>query len=235
MTWGRARATRSSSQTWTSTRSRIWCGMSTVAGEKCESTFYLNFFGCRVSDLPDKSDLLLSAADKYDIRWSWMVNVVPFSRIQFQSKTKNNYHPKYPPKTRERSPRKSLLAIVTYKSVILFSLQRLEGRMLSVIVSQPCRWPGDLIQLSWSRSATQVWCKTDGIFLGCWYFGPLRLAQGCGVENHCHIISSCPQGRGLQPARLEDKAEGWSFEDLPVSKLFLRDTLTCCWKCWSHL
>ena len=24
--------------------------------------------GCRVSDLPDKSDLLLSAADKYDIR-----------------------------------------------------------------------------------------------------------------------------------------------------------------------
>ena len=87
MTWGRARATKSSSQTWTSTRSRIWCGMSTVAGEKCESTFYLNFFGCRVSDLPDKSDLLLSAADKYDIRWSWMVNVVPFSRIQFQSKT----------------------------------------------------------------------------------------------------------------------------------------------------
>ena len=152
----------------------------------------LNFLGCRVSDLPDKSDLLLSAADKYDIRWSWMVNVVPFSRIQFQSKTKNNYHPKYPPKTRERSPRKSLLAIVTYKSVILFSLQRLEGRMLSVIVSQPCRWPGDLIQLSWSWIATQVWCKTDGIFLGCWYFGPLRLAQGCGVENHCHIISSCP-------------------------------------------
>ena len=47
----------------------------------------LNFLGCRVSDLPDKSDLLLSAADKYDIRWSWMVNVVPFSRIQFQSKT----------------------------------------------------------------------------------------------------------------------------------------------------
>ena len=151
-----------------------------------------NFLGCRVSDLPDKSDLLLSAADKYDIRWSWMVNVVPFSRIQFQSKTKNNYHPKYPPKTRERSPWKSPLAIVTYKSAILFSLQRLEGRMLSVIVSQPCRWPGDLIQLSWSGSATQVWCKTDGIFLGCWYFGPLRLAQGCGVENHCHIISSCP-------------------------------------------
>ena len=33
-----------------------------------------SFFGqfslvCRVSDLPDKSDLLLSAADKYDIRW----------------------------------------------------------------------------------------------------------------------------------------------------------------------
>ena len=107
MTWGRARATRSSSQTWTSTRSRIWCGMSTVAGEKCERTFYLNFFGCRVSDLPDKSDLLLSAADKYDIRWSWMVNVV-----SFQSKTKNNYHPKYPPKTRERSPWKSLLAIL---------------------------------------------------------------------------------------------------------------------------
>ena len=66
-----------------------------------------NFLGCRVSDLPDKSDLLLSAADKYDIRWSWMVNVV-----SFQSKTKNNYHPKYPPKTRERSPWKSLLAIL---------------------------------------------------------------------------------------------------------------------------
>ena len=35
-----------------------------------------SFFGrfsliCRVSDLPDKSDLLLSAADKYDIRYEW--------------------------------------------------------------------------------------------------------------------------------------------------------------------
>ena len=31
-------------------------------------SFFLSLV-CRVSDLPDKSDLLLSAADKYDIRW----------------------------------------------------------------------------------------------------------------------------------------------------------------------
>ena len=233
MTWGRARATRSSSQTWTSTRSRIWCGMSTVAGEKCESTFYC-WISLAVGWATSQTSLtffwvLLTSMTSGDLEWSTSCRSAG-----------SNSNRKLPSQISPKNEGKITLEItfghfVTYKSTILFSLQRLEGRMLSVIVSEPCRWPGDLIQLSWSGSATQVWCKTDGIFLGCWYFGPLRLAQGCGVENHCHIISSCPQGRGLQPARLEDKAEGWSFEDLPVSKLFLRDTLTCSWKCWSRL
>ena len=71
--WGRARATRSSSRTWTSTLSRTWCGTSTVAGgifskDLLSLDNFLWFSLFRVSDLPDKSDLLLSAADKYDIR-----------------------------------------------------------------------------------------------------------------------------------------------------------------------
>ena len=35
--------------------------------------------GCRVSDLPDKSDLLLSAADKYDIRCVYYLSTSGFS------------------------------------------------------------------------------------------------------------------------------------------------------------
>ena len=190
MTWGRARATRSSSQTWTSTRSRIWCGMSTVAGEKCESTFYC-LISLAVGWATSQTSLtffwvLLTSMTSGDLEWSTSCRSAG-----------SNSNRKLPSQISPKNEGKITLEItfghfVTYKSTILFSLQRLEGRMLSVIVSQPCRWPGDLIQLSWSRSATQVWCKTDGIFLGCWYFGPLRLAQGCGVENHCHIISSCP-------------------------------------------
>ena len=74
MTWGRARATRSSSQTWTSTRSRIWCGMSTVAGEKCESTFYC-WISLAVGWVTSQTSLtffwvLLTSMTSGDLEWS---------------------------------------------------------------------------------------------------------------------------------------------------------------------
>ena len=127
MTWGRARATRSLSLTWTSTLSRIWCAMSTVAGVK-GSKKYLSYIGLL--------DCLWLQGE-----WpSWQI--WPTSECCWQvwhqvcllSLTVNlrvliNNHKDFAP---------------FIWPVNVPPHQRLEGGMLSVIVNQPCCWPGHL-------------------------------------------------------------------------------------------
>ena len=117
MTWGRARATRSSSQTWTSTRSRIWCGMSTVAGEKCESTFY-----CLIS-------LAVGwATSQTSLTFFWVLLTSMTSGVNTRSQL-------------EFSAWRTIILLLL-SDLWMFPDQRFKGGMLPFIVGKPCCWPG---------------------------------------------------------------------------------------------
>ena len=122
MTWGRARATRSSSPTWISTLSRTWCVTSTVAGTK-GSKNHLSYFGLL--------DCLWLQGE-----WpSWQI--WPTSECCWQV-----WHQVCLLLTWGLLINKQEDKFADLYDLWMFPYQRLEGGMLSVIVNQPCCWPG---------------------------------------------------------------------------------------------
>ena len=139
-------------------------------------------FDCRVSDLPDKSDLLLSAADKYDIRFAYYLWL---STWGFSSTTTKILLLLYglwmfpPIRDLKEECCQSLSTNLAVDQVIFsFMIWIFCWRVNSIVMDFFC--------------------------IGGGHSGPLRLTQGCWVESHSYIISTCPQRGGLQPTWLEN-------------------------------